>query len=152
MDQEQNIEIYDDITKLPLRVFIDVTVNGNLSALIISGQPDEFELILAWSSIKSQYADVIAADEHIYFTNVFKEAHLLATTYAQVNFLIDVLTRLNTTENYSDDDCKKIDYFSFELKKLLSTPSSFTRGDKNANATYLKSCLSRAKGTNGTEN
>jgi hypothetical protein len=60
---------YRSISNLPLFKYRDCTVNGNLSALIISGFPPESELRSAWLDIQQEYADVIGDNEQRNYLN-----------------------------------------------------------------------------------
>lgn len=125
---------YQHITELPLRNFIDCIVNGNYHALVIAGNPSEHELLLAWSNIQQEYADVMGNHEHRFYITLFKEVTLLKVTYQTIHYLIDIL-KLVYYEPYT-----------IELNKLLRTTFKFDHTDAKKYHDTLNRCYNRSKG------
>ena len=124
---------YRSIATLPLNKFIDITVDGNLFALLISGTPDLLQLKESWETIKSQYAEAIGDHEHVAYVKLFKEINLLHITLKQIHLLIDTL--------------KEIFYqpFADRLNKLLSTTYNFSGHTPAEYLKLLQACHNRSK-------
>lgn len=125
---------YQNITELPLNRFIDCVVDGNLSALVISGQPTEIEIITVWEEIKMQYADAMKDGESRSFIILQREAGALDISYQKV------LLAISTLENYYTK------YFSDHLNKLLGTKLKFDPPFSEGYYKDLKTAHDRSKG------
>jgi hypothetical protein len=125
---------YLHITDLPLRNFIEVSVGGNYHALVISGNPSEHDLLLAWSNIQQEYADVMGDHEHRMYITLFKEVTLLKVTLQTIHYLIEILQ-----EVYYEP-------YTVELNKLLRTSFKFDHADKLKYHETLRRCYNRSKG------
>jgi hypothetical protein len=89
-------------------------VDGNLTALTISGYPTQEQLESAWIEIAEQYAEMMGDAEHKMYIKLYKELVFLNIEYQQILSLIEVLTI--------------VVYKPFEqkLNELLFTNFSFT--------------------------
>lgn len=87
----QSSKWYQNISDLPLTRFIDVMVDGNLYALVITGKPTELELHKAWAEIQLQYADAMKDNEFRLLNSLMKEVHRLSITLDQIHMAIDQL-------------------------------------------------------------
>lgn len=58
---QEPAKIYKDIYRLPLSRFVDAVVDGDLQALVISGEPTEAELLAALENILIEYNDAMAS-------------------------------------------------------------------------------------------
>lgn len=125
--------IYRSINNLPLHKFIDCIVNHNLSTLIISGFPSEFELTESWSSIVQQYTDAMGNQEHRLYTNLTKEIAVNTIVYNLINRSVSILRK-----QYHQQLCK-------ELNKLLSTSFKFDFQDQERYNKELDRCINRSK-------
>lgn len=125
---------YLHITELPLNRFIDVLVDGNYAALVITGYPRQEELLLAWAGIQSEYADAIGDHEHRMYVSLFKEVSTLAITLQQIEYLVEIMAQIYQPE------------FGNMLNKLLVTTFKFDPADPEKYQATLKRCLMRSKG------
>lgn len=125
---------YQHISKLPLHKFIDVAVDDNLYALVISGDPTKEQLLEAWQGIALQYADAIKDHESKLFFSIEKELHILRATYAQILTLIDLLSKVYAKQ------------FADMLNELLKVNFKFDYTDPEKYQHELKRCFNRSKG------
>lgn len=127
----QSSKWYLSITDLPLNKYIECVVDGNLSALIISGYPTQEQLEAAWLDIAEQYADAMGDAEHRMYIKLYKELVYLNIEYKQILSLIEVLTI--------------VVYKPFEqkLNELLFTNFSFTANREKE----LDTCFRLSKST-----
>lgn len=148
MPSTKAVEYHQSITTLPLNKFIQVVVNDNLFAIVISGAypSSETEMILlkeelaiAWEKIRLEYIDAIGDQEHQFYVNTYKECALLAATYGQIQIAINALTLANERGVYFEQ-------FYVELNKTLRTSLPFSETDFVKNAELLKRANSRSKG------
>lgn len=135
---EQSSSMYQSIIDLPLNCFIEVAVNGNLSALIISGFPTPDQLADAWSNINIQYADAMGNNQHRFQSTLLKEVTLLSTTYKQINTLAELLLMCCAENIYPAN-------LFAELNILTKSNMPFTKDDPELNIKNIKRCLNRAK-------
>lgn len=82
---------YQSITELPLNKFIECTVDGNLSALVISGFPLKDQLLLAWAEINEQYGDAMGDNDHRLYNKLFKDIAIHSMDFRQIHALIEIL-------------------------------------------------------------
>jgi hypothetical protein len=124
---------YQSITELPLSKFIECAVDGNLNALVISGDPDERLLYLAWLNIRSEYADAIGSRKHKVYVRLFRDVSALSITLELVNNIVEMLETVYSGELVT------------RLNGLLGTTLVFDTTDhKRYNAT-LRAAVMRAK-------
>jgi hypothetical protein len=130
---------YQSISDTPLKNFIDVAVNNNIYALIISGKPTDTELLNAWSNIYTEYTDNIGNGEHKLYTSVFSEVMYLTAKYKNILVLIEALQNSNKFRIFHTEAYQT-------LNKLVGSNFPFSAQDCDANEEYLKKCLNRSKG------
>jgi hypothetical protein len=131
---QQSEKWYQHITDLQLRNFIDCVVNDNYHALVITGNPSAQDLLLAWSEIQAEYADVMGDYEHKLFVALFKEVTLLKISLQTIHCLIEILREVH------------YEPFTAELNKLLRTSFVFDPADQNKYQETLRRCYNRSKG------
>lgn len=134
MQPDRSFSIYRSINKLPLNRFIDCMIDGNLYALVISGDPSKLELQEAWNDILSEYTESISNNEYRLYISLYKEITILQLTYEQVHILAEVL---NTV--YSKKLCD-------ELNSLLRTSCKFNPLDVSSYRDELLKCVRRSAG------
>lgn len=78
------VEYYRTCEKLPLNLFIQCIIDGNIKALIISGDPTDDQLYEAWAGIYYEYVDLNANNEQLYFGILKKEIAILNWTILTV--------------------------------------------------------------------
>jgi hypothetical protein len=88
-----SLKLYRSINELPLCRFIDAAVDDNLYALVISGTPNEIELLALWEKIKIEYADAMKDNEYKLYTNQKNELARLEITYNQLRKAIEELRK-----------------------------------------------------------
>jgi hypothetical protein len=130
---KQSCLIYSDISKLPLSRFIDCSVDGDISALIIEGEPSQDELQAAWAQILEQYSEAVGDNEQKAMLSLFKEINRLQVNIDQVYLLVGAM------KSYY------VKLFAKELNKILNTSLSFDPQNQEAYENALKRCLSRCK-------
>ena len=136
---------YKSIDELPLNRFIDCLVDNNLTALIISGQPQDFSneiLSTAWGNIQSQYIERIGTGEYKMYVKLFKEIQLLKITLIQINCLA-----ARQTDN-NDPGILRLCYDEHlvgELNKLLKTTCTLNWKDPKSYHAELDKCINRSK-------
>jgi len=129
------LRLYTNITDLPLKNYIDGTVNGNLSAIIKTGIcGDEYLLLGAWEEIKNQYAEAIGDHSFKLYLSLLKEINRLSLIIDQVALCVEMLRLVYT------------DWFATELRNILNATINFDVKDKEGYEATLKNCLSRSKG------
>lgn len=124
---------YRHIVDLPLRNFITVSVDDNLYALVISGQPSEPELFNAWQTIKEEYALAMGNQDQALYVNLFKQVQKLQLTIEQIDLAVNVLKEVY------------VEQFASELNKLLNTTFAFPVNDPDTYDKNLKKCISLSK-------
>lgn len=82
---------YRSITELPLSCFIRVVVDENLHAIVISGNPDDMDLLHTWGDIQMQYADAMKDNEHKLMISLSREVQKLSITIDQIHIALDNL-------------------------------------------------------------
>jgi hypothetical protein len=124
---------YRHITEMPLSRFIDVVVDENYAALIITGYPPIDELHAAWLDIQGEYADAMGDSEHRLYISLFKEAIVLKTNLDLIIVAVGVLEQTYSPELLS------------RLNKLLNTSYTLDPNDPVKYKATLKSCIMRSK-------
>lgn len=131
-------QYYRSIVDLPLRNFIDVAVNENLNALVISGDPSIEDLAIAWHEINNQYADAMGDNEHRLFITLYKEVAILSVTYSQIEILVGILSESCRVNVFPADLYK-------ELNSLTKSNFSFLENDNESNLENINRCKNRSK-------
>lgn len=121
------------IATCPLTKFIDVSVDGNLAALTISGMPAQSDLLLAWSEIKQQYADAMGDGESIIYLCLYRDLVILSNKIQSVKLIIESLRRF-----YYEP-------LAAELNDMLNTNFQFNPYDNEAYQKLLDRCSNIAK-------
>lgn len=88
------MELYLSCSQLPLDIFIDCIINGNLNRLVIKGQADGTVLAVAWGNIYYEYITLNQSPESEYI-------HKLQT---DVSLLTDEITNVETCLIYLSPD------------------------------------------------
>jgi len=83
--------IFRSITELPLSRWIDLTVSGDINAVIKEGCPPERELQLAIAELRQQYADAAGDNHYKMYCNLIKEISNLEITLLEVGQLVETL-------------------------------------------------------------
>jgi hypothetical protein len=126
--------LYHNITELPLRNYIDGTVNGNISAIIKSGVcTDENVLLTAWEEVKNQYAEAVGDQSYKLYLSLLKEINRLALIIEQVALCVEMMAMVYT-DRYAD-----------ELRKILRHKFKFNVHNPEEYDRELQSCISRSK-------
>ncbi len=86
--------LYTSIHKLKLGIFIDCLIDEDYSGLIISGEPDEPEILSAWENIYQQYVDALGGPEHSRQVNLIKTITALQIKLEMINSSVKVLRSL----------------------------------------------------------
>lgn len=125
---------YQDITVLPLNLFIDVAVDGKLSALIIEGNPGPQVLAATWTDIQQQYADVVADNE---LRMVIK----MQARHAELLTKMEMFDWL-----FAEMQKRYCDQYGREMNTLLKTNFIFDpKKDREGYYKLLTRCHNRAK-------
>jgi hypothetical protein len=130
----QASKLYHSINQLPLSKFIELQVDDNLSALIISGLPTLLELQIAKAQIEAEYADAMGDHEHKLYLALYKDITFLSITLSQIEMLIECLHQI-----YYEPFVKK-------LNGLLFTNYVFDWSNPDAYHNLLKGCFNRSRG------
>jgi hypothetical protein len=118
---------------MPLSRFMDVVVDDNYAALIITGYPPIDELIQAWDQIKGEYADAIEHHEHKMYVSLFKEVSLLALNLQTINCLLEMLEQIYVPQ------------FAASVNSILKTSFQFDPADPSKYQATIKNCRMRSK-------
>lgn len=87
-------ELYLSCNKLPIENFITCVVDGNLSALVISGLPPEEKIREAWSFIYEEYIDLIGDNEYLLYLRTVKDFTLIQSKYSIIINSINCLEKV----------------------------------------------------------
>jgi len=141
------ISYHKTIDELPLNKFIECIVDGNLSALIISGLPDKEDLQQAWETISNQYVERIGTHEYKMYVALYKEIHTLKITINQVNIIAG---RGNIKKGIEPGALRLyyVEELAKELNTLLKTSCKFNYKDPKSYHAELDKCLNRSKSFN----
>lgn len=77
MASSQRTALYLSCSQLPLDIFIDCLIDGNLNRLVIIGQTDGPRLALAWGNIYYEYIDQSQSPESQYIYKLQTDVTLL---------------------------------------------------------------------------
>jgi len=136
-------EYYQDIHNLPLNKFIDCIVDGNLSALTISGFPSPEQLSQAWDFILSQYSELVGTQEYRMYKILYCEVSILKITLDQIRIL--AAKGNNQGEKVGILRMIENDFFASELNKLLNMNCKFNWADQKNYHEELDKCVRRSK-------
>lgn len=127
------ISYHSHITTLPLRNFIEVAVNENLSALTISGFPSVEQLSEAWATITQEYADAIGDSESRMYWMLYKEVFMLSMDMELVEVCYNLLKNVYV-KSFGDQLLELAD------AKFILDPSNPEQYQHNLNR-----CVNRCK-------
>jgi len=125
---------YQHINQLPLNKFIDVVVDGNIYALVISGDPTKDQLLQAWNDIVLQFADAIKDQESRLFFQKERELNIIRLTHHQILECIKLLERIYAKQ------------FADMLNRLLGSSFKFNVLTAQEYDKELRAAYSRSKG------
>lgn len=128
----QNI-YHKSLHDLPLNKFIDCIVDGNLSALTISGFPAEEDLKEAWANILLEYSDAIGTSEYKIFVQLYKGIQINKIVLEQLTVALNIL-------QVTFDE-----FFAKEVNKILRTTCKFNWKDQTSYQAEVKKCFNRSK-------
>lgn len=80
-----------DSCELPLWNFVQVVTKGELSPLIIEGNPSDEQLIAAWDSIFTEYCDIMASKGQTYVLHIQREIKHIESKLTIMQLCIDRL-------------------------------------------------------------
>lgn len=143
--KEKEIKYHKTIDMLPLSNFVDCMVDGNLSALIISGFPPEDELKAAWENIQAEYAERVGTHEYKLYVSMYKEVSQLRITLDQ----IDIIVGLPDPAKGKGPGILRLGYdefFAGEINKILRTNCKFNWNDQKSYMAEVNKCLARKGG------
>lgn len=103
------------LSECPIAVFKKALCAGDLSLLIISGQPTDAELMEAWNDIYFDYAAVLKSDNSDYTFNLAKDIGLLKHHLAYVEWAV-LFLRLKYDQDVVEE-LKTIGYFDLEFSE-----------------------------------
>jgi hypothetical protein len=81
----QPVAYYLSCNQLPLDRFIRVMIDGDLSALIISGKPTDGQLAEAWANMYIEYLELNKSNDTAYINNIERDISLLADELNRVS-------------------------------------------------------------------
>jgi hypothetical protein len=125
---------YRHIIDLPLNRFIQVAINSDFSALVISGEPTEEELSHAWGTIMQEYSEAIGDQETRLQFNLFTEINKLQLKIDQVALIVSILRKYY------------VPAFAKELNKLLITNLVFDINNREDYDRKLQQAINKSKG------
>lgn len=143
------LSLYQSIVELPLSKFIDVVVDNELEALIISGHPTELQLSMAWKNILDEYTSAIGTSEYKTLFNLYKELQTLKINYDLLHLVIDSMRTLAyyMSMNEYHVDQEYIDthkQYAANVNAILKTNIQFNYRDTVSHEEALKKCKRRS--------
>lgn len=144
------LSIYRSISNLPLHRFIDVLVDDNLLALVITGQnPDPDELQQAWQTILHEYAEALGSSEYKVYLSLYKEVEILKNEYRLIHTLVDTMRTIQehlilTYYNVPADVLEYQKKCGNTLNSLLRISCTFNNLDTTTYEAELKKCIRRS--------
>lgn len=134
---------YHSIYDLPLNKFIDCMIDGNLSALIVTGFPNPEILKQAWDNILAEYSDVIGSQEHRMIFQLWKEVAIMKVSVDMIRIMAARGNDIN-----EDKGILRIVYIKAmadELNTILGTSCKFNWADQKTYNDELDKCVNRGK-------
>lgn len=125
---------YQHITELPLNKYIDCVVDDNVYALVISGQPSDFDLSLTWVQIQQEYSDITGDNEHRMYVLLYRDIKALEMTLKLIHYLVEQMKKVYHEE------------FARRLNALLKTSFEFDYRQPEKYFNELTRCITRSKG------
>lgn len=127
---------YTDIHRLPLDRFINVTCDGDLSELVISGQPSKEQLNDAWKKIIEEY-NMAMTDGTPHGIRIVELHKRITSNIAKLQILETLIPLM---EDYYTPQ------FARDINAALSTQFSFDPCNRPDYIKTLKRCKERSKG------
>lgn len=136
MSNKVPAQFYRDIHRLPLDRFINITCEGNLEDLVISGTPTPEELKAAWGLIVEEYNLAITdgSPQGGRIAELYKSIATNAAKLHTVQTLVPVMYEYFTPQ------------FAKRVNKALGTSLRFDPLKRDEFEKTLQRCLERAKG------
>jgi hypothetical protein len=116
---------------MPLSKFIDCDVDGDLSALVIEGDPTEEEILTAWLSVKTQYADITGNQEYTMYKYACRDVNVLQISLVEVETLVSIMRKV-----YSP-------MVADRLNKILRSRFKFNHEEPEEYINDLEGCITR---------
>jgi hypothetical protein len=91
-EAKTSFELYQDLKSLPLNVFIEVSCNENLQALIKSGEPPTEALQTKWEELFTAYIEIIGGEEVQDKLKLVATMNELSFKVERIGALLDVLS------------------------------------------------------------
>lgn len=126
-----DLNLYQRISDLPLRLFIICLVDNDLSVLIISGTPDDDKLKEAWANIYDEFVNSMGDSENKMYLQLLKEITRLDNKLKIVELIVKVLSTPYRDESAND----LIDL----LNKICNTKFKFN------DPSELQRCINRSR-------
>ena len=125
--------LYLTIDELPLDRFIRCVCDGDLKALIISGDHDDMILYAAWETIYEQYVDALKDKDQMYILKLTKQINALEFDIKLIQLCIKRLSVEHSPEVLA------------ALKKIILVKGSFNPDDAEQYAKDLSVAVTRSK-------
>lgn len=145
---ETKAEYYQAIGNLPLNKFIDCDVDGNLSALIISGFPTPEQLKVAWDFILSEYTELVGTAEYRMYVELYREVNILRITLDQIAMAVGGEVSGENGEKVKVIGMLRLVYnesVANTLNELLNTKCRFNWADQKSYHAECDKCIRRSK-------
>jgi hypothetical protein len=126
--------IYRSIVDLPLYAWKRLTIDNDLKALIVDGDPPKESLLHAEYIIRMQYADAIGDGEYKMYCGVMREISNLEITLSQITSLVESLR------------VAYVPKFAREVNRLLQSTLVFNVNDAADYDKNLDRAIRRSKG------
>lgn len=156
--ERKSLNIYRSINKLPLWVFIDVLVDGNLLSLVVGGAENRvydvdeiIELQTTWANLLQEYSEAIGNNDYKFFVSLYKEVSILEITLSEIFALIkaaQVTQLFIQSENFivPESVIEAHKKTTKKLNQLLTTNCKFNYHDPITYAIELEKCSKRTTG------
>lgn len=148
MQTETTTQYYQTIHDLPLNKFIDCDVDGNLSALVISGYPTPEQLGAAWNYILSQYSELVGTYEYKMYVELYREVNILRITLDQIAIAVGGEVSGENGEKVPVIGMLRLVYnesVAKTLNELLNTKCRFNWADQKSYHAECDKCIRRSK-------
>lgn len=109
------VRLLRSLSECPIVVFKKALCTGDLSLLIVSGEPSDAQLLEAWNEIYFDYAAVLKSDSSDYTFNMAKDIGLLKQHIAYVEWAV-LFLRLKYVPEVVEE-LQAIGYFDLEYSE-----------------------------------
>jgi hypothetical protein len=120
--------------QIPLSKFKQASVNNDMRALIIEGEPTSQQLADAWAKISMDYADASGDAKHLQFLKAMVEITQLSVKLQVIEDMIELLGNIYYPA------------YAERLNKMLRTAYKFDHTDRPQYTKELKACFMRSRG------